>query len=67
MEARLEKLELLFMEQEQMLEVLSRQVYLQQKDISAALLEIERLNDKLKSLTPSAVGSQADETPPPHY
>ena len=67
MEARLEKLELLFMEQEQMLEVLSRQVYLQQKEISAALLEIERLNDKLKSLTPSAVGSQADETPPPHY
>lgn len=67
MEARLEKLELLFMEQEQMLEVLSRQVYLQQKDISTALLEIERLNDKLKSLTPSAVGSQADETPPPHY
>ena len=55
------------MEQEQMLEVLSRQVYLQQKDISTALLEIERLNDKLKSLTPSAVGSQADETPPPHY
>ena len=67
MEARLEKLELLFMEQEQMLEVLSRQVYLQQKEISTALLEIERLNNKLKSLTPSAVGSQADETPPPHY
>jgi SlyX protein len=66
-EARIEKLELLFMEQEQMLETLSEQVYLQQKEIRTALLEIERLNEKLKSLTPSAVGSQADETPPPHY
>jgi SlyX protein len=66
-EARLEKLELLFMEQEQMLETLSHQIYLQQKDITSALLEIERLNEKLKSITPSAVGSQADETPPPHY
>lgn len=55
------------MEQEQMLETLSHQVYLQQKEIRQALLEIERLNEKLKSLTPSAVGSQADETPPPHY
>lgn len=67
MEARLEKLELLFMEQERTLEALSRQIYLQQQDIRAALLEIERLNEKLKSLTPPAVGSQADETPPPHY
>jgi SlyX protein len=66
-EARIEKLELLFMEQEQMLETLSHQVYLQQKEIGMALLEIERLNEKLKSITPSAVGSQADETPPPHY
>jgi SlyX protein len=66
-EKRLEKLELLFMEQEQTLEALSQQIYLQQKDIRTALLEIERLNDKLKSLTPSAVGSQSDETPPPHY
>ncbi|MDD5393737.1 MAG: SlyX family protein [Thiothrix sp.] len=67
MEARLEKLELLFMEQEQTLEALSHQVYLQHQEIRTALLEIERLNEKLKSLSPSAVGSQADETPPPHY
>jgi Uncharacterized protein conserved in bacteria len=55
------------MEQEQMLETLSHQLYLQQKDIASALLEIERLNEKLKTLTPSAVGNQADEPPPPHY
>ncbi len=67
MEARLEKLELLFMEQEQMLETLSHQVYLQHKEIRSALLEIERLNDKLRTIEPSVVGSQADEAPPPHY
>ncbi len=67
MEERLEKLEILFMQQEQMLESLSQQIYLQQKDIQAALLEIERLNEKLKTLAPSIVASQAEETPPPHY
>jgi SlyX protein len=67
MEARLEKLELLFMEQEQMLEALSQQVYLQQQEIRHAMLEIGRLNDKLKALEPTLVGSSADEPPPPHY
>ncbi|MEB4591809.1 SlyX family protein [Candidatus Thiothrix sp. Deng01] len=67
MEERLEKLELLFMQQEQTIEILSRQLYLQQQDIRRALLEIERLNDKLKALEPSAVASRAEETPPPHY
>lgn len=67
MEARLEKLELLFMEQEQTLEALSQQIYLQQQEIRRALLEIERLNDKLKALEPTLVGSSADEPPPPHY
>lgn len=60
MEERLEKLELLFMQQEQTIEILSRQLYLQQQDIRRALLEIERLNDKLKALEPSAVASRAD-------
>lgn len=67
MEKRLEKLELLFMEQEQTLEALSQQVYLQQKEIRAALLEIDRLNEKINSFTPSAVIPQSEETPPPHY
>lgn len=55
------------MQQEQTIEILSRQLYLQQQDIRRALLEIERLNDKLKALEPSAVASRAEETPPPHY
>lgn len=67
MEARLEKLELLFMEQEQMLEALSQQVYLQQQEIRHAMLEIGRLGDKLKALEPALVGNAADEPPPPHY
>ncbi|EIJ33910.1 SlyX family protein [Thiothrix nivea] len=67
MEERLEKLELLFMQQEQTIEVLSQQVYLQQQEITRALGEIERLKDKLKALEPALLGSSADEPPPPHY
>lgn len=67
MKERLEKLELLYMEQEQTLETLSQQVYLQQQEITRALREIERLNDKLKALEPALVGNAADEPPPPHY
>lgn len=55
------------MEQEQTLEALSQQVYLQQQEIRRALQEIERLNDKLKALEPALVGNAADEPPPPHY
>ncbi|MEZ5451647.1 MAG: SlyX family protein [Thiothrix sp.] len=67
MEERLEKLELLFMQQEQTIEVLSQQVYLQQQEITRALGEIERLKDKLKALEPALLGSSADEPLPPHY
>lgn len=67
MQERLEKLELLFMEQEQTLEALSQQVYLQQQEIRRALQEIERLHDKLKALQPTLLGNPADEPPPPHY
>lgn len=64
---RLEKLELLYMQQEQTIEVLSQQLYQQQLDLTKALREIERLRDKVKTMEPSIVASQAEETPPPHY
>lgn len=67
MEERLEKLELLFMQQEQTIETLSRQLYLQQQEIARALHTIERLSDKLKALEPSLLGNPQDEPPPPHY
>lgn len=59
------------MQQEQTIEVLSQQVYLQQQEITHALGEIERLKDKLKdklkALEPALLGSSADEPLPPHY
>ena len=66
-EARLEKLELLFMEQEQMLEALSRQFYLQQQEMRQVMLQLEQMKERMKSMSASIVASQAEETPPPHY
>ena len=43
MEARLEKLELLYMQQEQTIETLSQQLYLQQQEIRHLLLQMEQL------------------------
>jgi SlyX protein len=67
MEQRLERLEMLFMEQEQTLDSLSEQVYLQQKEIAQLRLEIHHLKERLKGLNTSIVASAAEETPPPHY
>ncbi|WP_020558644.1 SlyX family protein [Thiofilum flexile] len=67
MEQRLERLEMLFMEQEQTLDSLSEQVYLQQKEITQLRLEIHQLKERLKGFTPSIIASPAEETPPPHY
>lgn len=55
------------MQQEQTIEALSQQIYRQQQDITRALREIGRLNDKVKALEPSLLGSPQDEPPPPHY
>ncbi|MGB0845468.1 MAG: SlyX family protein [Thiolinea sp.] len=67
MENRIAELEIKFMEQEQMLESLSQQVYLQQKEIVQLTQLIEVMRDRLKSMAQSPVASAAEETPPPHY
>ena len=67
MEQRLERLEMLFMEQEQTLESLSEQVYLQQKEITQLRLEIHHLKERLKGLNTSIMASPSEETLPPHY
>ena len=66
-EARLEKLELLFMEQEQMLEALSHQFDLQQQEMRQVMLQLEQMKERVKSMSASLVATQAEETPPPHY
>ncbi|MBK8453718.1 MAG: SlyX family protein [Thiofilum sp.] len=67
MEQRLERLEMLFMEQEQTLDSLSEQVYVQQKEIAQLRLELHHLKERLKGLNTSIIASPAEETPPPHY
>lgn len=67
MEARLEKLELLYMQQEQTIETLSQQLYLQQQEMRHLLLQMEQLKERMKAMTSSIVATAAEETPPPHY
>lgn len=67
MENRIAELEIKFMEQEQMLESLSQQVYLQQKEIATLTQQFQVMKDRMKSMAQSPVASMADEAPPPHY
>ena len=67
MEARLEKLELLYMQQEQTIETLSQQLYLQQQEMRHLLLQMEQLKERMKAMASSIVATPAEETPPPHY
>lgn len=67
MHDRLTELEIKFMQQEQTLEALSEQVYLQQKEIFNLTQQVKILSERLKTLAVSPVASQAEETPPPHY
>ena len=67
MEARLEKLELLYMQQEQTIETLSQQLYLQQQEIRHLLLQMEQLKERMKAMASAIVATAAEETPPPHY
>ena len=67
MQDRLTELEIKFMEQEQTLEALSEQVYLQQKAIFQLNQQMQILSERLKTLAISPIASQAEETPPLHY
>ena len=67
MEHRLEQLEMLFMQQDQMLESLSQQVYLQQKELHQLNLELSQFKERLKGMSASIMASAHEETPPPHY
>lgn len=64
---RLAELEIRFMQQEQLLEALNEQLYLQQREAQRLSREVDELRMRLKSLGTSPVASQAEETPPPHY
>jgi len=67
MESRLEDLEIRIAHQELALEELTRTTLAQQQRINEQAVQIDYLMSLLKELSPSAVASRAEETPPPHY
>ncbi len=67
MESRIEDLEIRSAHLEAEQEQLTHQLLEQQKTINELRDQIEYLKSLLKDLSPSAVVSRAEETPPPHY
>jgi len=67
MESRLEDLEIRISHQDAALEELTRASLAQQQRIEMLSAQIDYLKSLLKDLTPSAVASRSEETPPPHY
>jgi SlyX protein len=67
MESRIEDLEIRSAHLEAEQEQLTRTLLEQQKTIEELRNQIDYLKSLLKELTPSAVASRAEETPPPHY
>lgn len=67
MEQRIEDLEIRFAHLEAEQEQLTHTLMEQQKTLDEMHQRIAYLTSLLKELSPSAVVSQAEETPPPHY
>ena len=68
MEKRLERLEMLVMEQDATIESLNHEVQKQQLQIQQLSKSIELLNTKLSSAMESSnIKNIEDEAPPPHY
>ncbi len=67
MESRIEDLEIRLSHIEAEQEQLTLALLQQQKTMDEMAIQIDYLNSLLKNLSPSAVVSREDETPPPHY
>jgi len=67
MESRLTELESRVAFQEHSIQELNDVIIEQQKTIERLLLEVQSLKNHVKTLSPSIIATQAEETPPPHY
>ncbi len=67
MESRIEDLEIRLTHIEAEQEQLTLTLLQQQKSMDAMQARIDYLTSLLKNLSPSAVASREEETPPPHY
>ena len=67
LESRLTNLEIRYAHQEEVLEVLNREIIAQRRLIEKQSDLIEILKSRLAALAESPVGRPEDEAPPPHY
>ena len=67
LESRLTNLEIRYAHQEEVLEVLNREIIAQRRLIEKQSDLIEILKSRLAALAESPVGRPEDEPPPPHY
>ena len=67
MEERITDLEIRLTHQDAAMEELTRVVLAQEKELQKLTKEVEQLKTVLKELSVSAVASESEETPPPHY
>ena len=67
MNERLNELESRIAFQDSTIQDLSDIVATQQKQIDQLLFTVSELQGQVRSMTPSLVADQAEETPPPHY
>ncbi len=66
-EERLTNLEIMFTQQEDMVETLSRLVHEQRSQIEKMQQQLSVLQEKLTWAGGGEMASEQDETPPPHY
>ncbi|AWX14948.1 SlyX protein [Mergibacter septicus] len=64
---RLDELEMKVTFQEKVIEDLNQALVEQQFVLDKLQLQVKYLAQKLKTIQPSNVATQAEETPPPHY
>lgn len=67
MESRLEDLEIRLAHQELAIDNLTQTLLIQEQTMAQLQDQLSYVKSMLRELSPSAVASAADETPPPHY
>ena len=67
MNQEIEDLQVRLTYQEESLQQFSITVIKQQNEIDIMKLELERLTQRVRELTPSDIDSPDNESPPPHY
>lgn len=67
LQARIENLETKIAFQDDTIESLNDSIAQQQQQIAQMTFKMNHMVERLKSIQPSNVASQEEETPPPHY